>query len=40
MTSELVTMALQMAGCVLVAAPVAFGAMWLVFWWADKTRGR
>jgi len=32
---ELLTMALQMAGCIAVAVPVAFGAMWAMFHLAD-----
>jgi len=34
--TDLAVMALQMAGCIVVAAPVSFGAMWAVFWWADR----
>ncbi len=40
MNGELLTMALQMAACIVVTVPVAFGAMWLVFHWADRGRGR
>ena len=40
MNAELLTMALQMAGCIVVTVPVAFGAMWLVFHWADREGGR
>ena len=40
MSGELVTMTLQMVGCIVVAGPVAFGAMWVVFWWVEKVRGR
>jgi len=40
MSSELVVMALQMAGCVVVTVPVAFGAMWAVFHWEDRRGGR
>ena len=40
MSGELVTMALQMVGCIVVTVPVAFGAMWLVFWYADNVRKR
>jgi len=32
---DLLTMAAQMAGCVVVAVPVAFGAMWAMFHAAD-----
>ena len=38
--SDLLTMALQMTGCIVVAVPVAFGAMWAMFhladWWERK----
>ncbi len=37
---DLLTMALQMAGCIATAVPVAFGAMWAVFHLADWMEGR
>ncbi len=38
--NELATMALQMAGCIVVAVPVAFGAMWVMFRFANWFEGR
>ncbi len=40
--TDLLTMALQMAGCIVVAVPLAFGTMWAAFKAADwfEERGR
>ena len=38
--TELLTMALQMAGCVVFAVPVAFGAMWAMFHLTDLLERR
>lgn len=39
MTTELLTMALQMAGCIVVTALAGVGFVRAVCWYADKTRG-
>ena len=39
MNAELVTMAAQVAGCIVVTVPVAVGWVWAVCWYADR-RGR
>lgn len=38
--SELLTMALQMGGCIVVAVPVCAGFVWIIFTAADWLEGR